>query len=127
MSVYRNSVRAFIQILEEKSNLISTIDWDELSKLPSSLPENDDEEVSEQIETWLQAQPHRQILKEAYEQNLKSLYSPEETKVDADLGIGGAKSPTPPNQASPSSKELLDNAIKRNSPLSDNAKLNEKP
>ena len=36
MSVDRNSVQAFIQILDSQSNLISLQDWDELQQLSSS-------------------------------------------------------------------------------------------
>ena len=46
---------------------------------------------------------------------------------DGNLGPGGATSPTPANQPSESSKELIQNAIKENSPLSDGKKSQPKP
>ena len=126
MSGSKNSVQAFIQILESQSNLISTLDWDELQQLSTNLPDDDDEEIAERIENWLQTESRSQIF-QAYKQNLKSLSASSPIHLNVGLGIGGTKSPTPPNQPSPSSKELIDNAIKRNSPLSDNTKTNQKP
>ncbi len=126
MSGSKNSVQAFIQILESQSNLISTLDWDELQQLSTNLPDDDDEEIAERIENWLKTESRSQIF-QAYKQNLKSLSSSSPINLNVGLGIGGTKSPTPPHQPSPSSKELIENAIKRNSPLSDNTKTNQKP
>lgn len=36
MSIYENSIRAFIQVIESNSNLISHQDWDELHQLSST-------------------------------------------------------------------------------------------
>jgi hypothetical protein len=124
MSIYKNSVEAFIQVLDSKSKLISTPDWEELEKLSSQLPE-DDEDISEIIENWLQPESRCQLL-EAYKQNLKSLSAASPINVDRNIGIANSKSQTPANQPSESSKELIENAIKRNSPLSDNTKTNQK-
>ena len=115
MSVDRNSVQAFMQILDSQSNLISLQDWDELQQLSSSLPE-DDAEISEMLENWLRTESHSQLLA-AYKQNLQKISAISTIDVSINIGIGGSKSQTPPNQPSPSSKELLDNAIKNNSPL----------
>ena len=115
MSVYRNSIQAFIQILDSPSNLISLQDWDELQQLSSSLPE-DDAEISEMLENWLRTESHSQLLA-AYKQNLQKISATSTIDVSINIGIGGSKSQTPANQPSPSSKELLDNAIKNNSPL----------
>lgn len=115
MSVDRNSVQAFIQILDSQSNLISLQDWDELQQLSSSLPE-DDAEISEMLENWLRTESHSQLLA-AYKQNLQKISATSTIDVSINIGIGGSKSQTPANQPSPSSKELLDNAIKNNSPL----------
>lgn len=115
MSVDRNSVQAFIQILDSQSNLISLQDWDELQQLSSSLPE-DDAEISEMLENWLRTESHSQLLA-AYKQNLQKISAISTIDVSINIGIGGSKSQTPANQPSPSSKELLDNAIKNNSPL----------
>ncbi|MDZ8237111.1 MAG: hypothetical protein RMZ69_08080 [Nostoc sp. ChiQUE01a] len=125
MSIYKNSVKAFNQLLDSKSKLVSIPDWEELDKLSSQLPE-DDEEISEILENWLQPESRSQLL-EAYKQNLKSLSAASPLNVDRNIGISNSKSQTPANQPSESSKELTENAIKRNSPLSDNKKPQPKP
>lgn len=124
MSIYKNSIKAFIQVLDSQSNLIPTPDWKELQQLSSQLPE-DDEEISEILENWLQPKSRSQVL-EAYKQNLESISAKFPIDVSRNIGIANSKSPTPANQPSESSKELTENAIKRNSPLSDNTKSNQK-
>lgn len=124
MSVYSNSVLAFIQVLDSQSKLIPTQDWNELQQLSSQLPE-DDEEISEILENWLQPESRSQLL-EDYKQYLKSLTAASPIDVDRNIGIANSKSQTPANQPSESSKELVDNAIKNNSPLSENTKPDKK-
>ncbi len=119
MSVYKKTIKAFMQIIETQPNLLSDEDWLDLQKLANNLPENS-EEISTLIRDWLKKEGRDQI-KEAFEENRKNIPS-EFNFSDQHLGIGGAKSPTPVNQISPSSKELLENSIKRNSPLSDTPK-----
>lgn len=125
MSVYESSIQAFVDVIESESNLISNQDWIELNQLTSNLPE-DVEEIAEEIENWMQKESRRQIL-EAYEERLKALISSSSIDLDKDLGLGNIKSPTPPNQPSPSSRELLDNAIKKNSSSSDSPPSKQKP
>lgn len=115
MSIYENSIRAFIQVIESKSNLISHQDWDELHQLSSNLPE-DVEEILEIIENWLQLDSRNQIL-QAYEQKLETIGSSSSIDLDKNLGIGNSQSPTKPNQPSQLYNKLLDNSIKKNSPL----------
>ncbi|MBD2164439.1 hypothetical protein H6G04_08475 [Calothrix membranacea FACHB-236] len=117
MSVYQTSIIAFIKILESQTNLIPLQDWTELQQLSSNLPENDNEEISEILETWLKLESRSQLL-EAYKQNLQSITATSPVDLGVNIGIGNSKSQTPPDKPSPSSKELLDNAIKHNSPLS---------
>ncbi|MEH1912125.1 hypothetical protein [Nostoc sp.] len=117
MSVYKNSIKAFIQVLDSQSNLIPTQDWNELQQLPSHLAE-DDEEISEILENWLKPESRSQLL-ETYKQHLKLLSATSPIDLDINIGIANSKSQTPVNQPSESSKELTENAIKRNSPLSD--------
>ncbi|MEH2333967.1 hypothetical protein [Nostoc sp.] len=124
MSVYKNSVLAFIQVLDSQSKLIPTQDWNELQQLSNQLPE-DNEEISEIIENWLQPESRSQLL-EAYKQYLKSLAVASPIDGDRNIGIANSKSQTPVNQPSESSKELVDNAIKNNSPLSENTKADKK-
>lgn len=125
MSISRNSIEAFIQVLDSQSNLIQTPDWNELQQLSSQLPE-DNEEIVEILENWLQPESRNQVL-EAYKQNLESITDKLPINVSANIGIANSKSQTPVNQPSESSKELVDNAIKNNSPLSDDKKPQPKP
>ncbi|MEI1373215.1 hypothetical protein PQG02_27885 [Nostoc sp. UHCC 0926] len=124
MSIYRNSIQAFIQVLDSQSKLIPTQDWNELQQLSSQLPE-DNEEIVEILENWLQPESRNQLL-EAYKQHLKSLTVASPIDVDRNIGIANSKSQTPVNQPSESSKELVDNAIKNNSPLFENTKPDKK-
>ncbi|MBE9207278.1 hypothetical protein IQ244_12230 [Nostoc sp. LEGE 06077] len=126
MSVYYNSIQAFIQILYSHSKVISLPDWEELHQMFNTLPKDDDEEISERLENWLQPESRSQLL-EIYKQNLKSISATSAIDLGVNIGIGNSKSQTPANQPSPSSKELLDNAIKENSPLSDKQKSQPTP
>jgi hypothetical protein len=126
MSIYQNSTKALIEVIESHSNLFSVEDWTELSALNSNLPEDEDE-VEEVLENWLRHLSRSQIL-QAYKQELAFIIANPDTSLDKSIGIGntkgvgGSQSPTNPNQSSQPAKELIDNAIKRNSPLSDNKK-----
>ena len=124
MSIYRNSIQAFIQVLDSQSKLIPIQDWDELQQLSSQLPDDNDE-ISEILENWLQPESRSQLL-EAYKQYLKSLTAASPIDVDRNIGIANSKSQTPANQPSESSKELVNNAIKKNYPLSENTKPDQK-
>ena len=116
MSISENSIQAFIQVIESESNLISHQDWVELNQLASNLPE-DAEEISEKIENWLQLDSRNQIY-QAYDRQLQQVPSSLSFRdLDVNLGMANSQSPTKPNQPSQSFKELLDNAIKKNSPL----------
>ncbi|MBD2511232.1 hypothetical protein H6G91_28945 [Nostoc muscorum FACHB-395] len=124
MSISRNSIEAFVQVLDSQSKLIPTQDWNELQQLSSQLPE-DNEEIVEILENWLQSESRNQVL-EAYKQNLESITNKLPINVSTNIGIANSKSQTPVNQPSESSKELVDNAIKNNSPLSENTKPDKK-
>jgi hypothetical protein len=115
MSVYKTTIKAFVDIIESKSDLFSTQDWGELNQLASDVP-NDDEQIVGEIENWLQPESRNQIL-QAYEERLEALDSSSDFNFNETLGIGNTKSSTPPSQPSVSSKEMLENAIKKNSPL----------
>jgi hypothetical protein len=120
MSIYRNSTQAFIELWE--SDVISTQEWNEFHEQAQNLQEDD--EISEAIENWLESRP--EILK-AYEERLELLDGSSSIDLKKNLGPGNTKSPTPPNQPSPSSRELLDNAIKKNSSSSDSPSSKQKP
>lgn len=112
MSIYTNSTRVFIKLFE--SGLIKTQEWNKFYQQTRNLLEN--EEVSEAIENWLESRP--EIL-QAYEEQMEILKYSSSIDSDRDLGPGRTPSPTPPNQPSQSSRELLDNAMKKNSSSSD--------
>jgi len=126
MSIYQNSAKALIQVIESQSNLFSVEDWTELAALNSNLPEDEDE-VEEVLENWLRHSSRSQIL-QAYKQELEVIIDNSNPNLDSYIGIGntkgvgGSQSSTNSNQPSQPAKELIDNAIKRNSPLSDDKK-----
>lgn len=124
MSVSERTIKAFIQVIEFQSTLLSHEDWADLHELVNNLPQ-DPEEISKNIRAWLKLEQHNQIQKAFEEQrkNIPSTFS----FSNQQLGIGNSKSPTPPNQPSQSSKEMIENVIKRNSPLSDNKNSQPKP
>ncbi|GET44502.1 hypothetical protein [Microseira wollei] len=115
MSVSYTSIQAFVNVLESKPDLISSQDWVELDQLASNLPE-DAEDITEKLENWLKPESHSQIF-QAYKQILTELIASSPINSNANLGIGKTKSSTPVNQPSESAKQLLENAIKKNSPL----------
>ncbi|MDK2410893.1 CHAT domain-containing protein [Aphanizomenon sp. PH219] len=124
MSAYQRTIQAFVKLIESESSLFSREDWDDLDKLASNLPE-DSEEISSEIRNWLELESRSQI-KQAFDKKRQEIPS-ELNKSETTLGPGGAKSPTQTNQPSESSKELIGNAIKLNSPLSDDKKSLPKP
>ena len=124
MSAYQRTIQAFVKLIESESSLFSREDWDNLDKLASNLPE-DSQEISTEIRNWLKLESRSQI-KQAFDKKRQEIPS-ELTKSENTLGLGGAKWPTPANQPSESSKELIQNAIKLNSPLSDDKKSQPKP
>lgn len=117
MSVYKNNIQAFIDVIESKFELFLTQDWVELNKLASNVLD-DDQEIADTIENWLASESRSQIL-QAYEERLEALDCSSNLNLNGNLGPGNIKFPTPPNQPSDSAKELLENAIKKNSPVSD--------
>jgi len=120
MSVYQNSVKALIKVIESHSNLISDQDWEDLATFNSNISDDKDEEdVVGALDEWLSSRS--QILN-AYQNELDFITANSDLNLGGYLGPGGSKSPTSPNQPSQPAKELIDNAIKRNYPLSDNKK-----
>ncbi|NJK66849.1 MAG: hypothetical protein HC849_23130 [Oscillatoriales cyanobacterium RU_3_3] len=115
MSVYQNYIKAFVDFIESQSDLFSAQDWSELNQLASDVP-NDDEAIANEIENWLESESRSHIL-QAYEERLEALDSSSKIDGNGNLGPGKSKSPTPPDRPSESSKEMVENAIKKNSPL----------
>ncbi|MEH2318357.1 hypothetical protein [Nostoc sp.] len=124
MSVSERTIKAFIQVIESQPTLLSIEDWTDLRDLASNLPENT-EEISTIIRSWLKLEERNQI-QEAFELQRKNIPS-SFSFSNQQLGIANSKSLTPLNQPSQASKQLIENAIKNNSPLSDNTKNNQKP
>jgi hypothetical protein len=125
MSVYRANIEAFLQAIESQPNLLSIQDWAELEKIKSDLPEDDDEEILEILENWLSLESRSQI-RAAFE-NQRNNISSSSSLSSVTLGRNNSQSSASPDKPSESSKELLDNIIKKNSPLSDSQKPNPKP
>jgi hypothetical protein len=123
MSAYQRTIQAFVKLIESESSLFSREDWDNLDKLASNLPE-DLEEISTAIRNWLKLESRSQI-KQAFDRKRQEIPSELTNGENHTLGPGGAKWPT--HQPSESSKELIQNAIKLNSPLSDDKKSQPKP
>jgi len=106
MSIYKQSIQAFIDVIDAK--IIPAEDFPDLLKVAEEMPE-DDEEIAIQIESWLEVESRSEI-QEAYMVNLKNL--PDSNL--STLSFGGAKMES--GKESESSKELLINEIKKNTP-----------
>ncbi|NJO65391.1 MAG: hypothetical protein HC836_47050 [Richelia sp. RM2_1_2] len=114
MTIFQSTIAAFTQVLESNQVDISKEDWVELTQMANDFPD-DEEQIARQIENWLEASESRSQLLEAYEE----LSSPILPKYQ---GLAGTKSQNP----SPST-ELLINAIKKNSGLSDSQPTDSSP
>ena len=124
MSAYQRTIQAFVKVIESESSLFSQEDWLSFTELINNLPD-DSEKIASEIRNWLKLESRSQI-KQAFDNKRQEIPS-ELTKSETTLGPGGTTSPTQPNQPSESSKELIGNAIKVNSPLSNDKKSLPKP
>ena len=115
MSIYQQSVQAFTEVISSNSDLMSASDWKELEEFSNNLPE-DEAEICEQIEEWLEGESRAKILA-AYEEKLDEMSSTSSTKTETTLGSGGAQPISTPSQESESLKEQVQNSIIINSPL----------
>lgn len=114
MSIY--STLAFIELFNSSS--ISESDGNEFYQQTSHL--EDDEEITEAIEDWLQSRPD---LLQAYKKHLRDLIASSSTNLEPiTLGPFSSKSSTLPSQLSPTARELLDNAILVKKPKEENKK-----
>jgi len=118
MSVYDNSIIAFIQVLETNANLLTPPDWDNLKQLSNQLPDDDIEDISDQLENWLKESASRQEIFQRYQEQREGLTEAEVRDFQATIGAGGSKSTTPANQQSPAAKDMIINSIIRHSPPS---------
>ncbi|WRH68788.1 MAG: hypothetical protein RSE13_12010 [Planktothrix sp. GU0601_MAG3] len=113
MSVCRNSVLVFIELIE-KPNSISLADWQDLQQWVNNIP-TDEEDIVDKIEAWLKLESRQQIYQE-YRQRLKET-SPS-LNLNLNLAIGNPKysSPLDPN-STPSSQLLINSIIKLSIPI----------
>ncbi|MEM1394846.1 MAG: hypothetical protein AAGG00_16455 [Cyanobacteria bacterium P01_H01_bin.150] len=118
MSNYEKQILDFIHIIEHQSDIFSHSDWLELHELNKELSD-DDEEIYQEINSWLQSESHSHVL-QAYQEQSKE--GDDSDSIDFGITLGAARSKS---STSPSTKELLDNAIQRNSPLSDSPPYNQ--
>jgi hypothetical protein len=118
MSVYENSIISFIKVIETNANLLTLPDWDNLKQLGNQLPNDDIEDISNQLENWLKASASRQELFQRYEEQREAITDEEVRDFQVTIGAGGSKSPTPANQPSPAAKDMIINSIIRHSPPS---------
>ncbi|MEQ9372234.1 MAG: hypothetical protein RIG63_24935 [Coleofasciculus chthonoplastes F3-SA18-01] len=114
MSDYESSISAFCQVLDDKSDLLSTKDWADLHQRMIKLSD-DPEEISEEIDQWLESHPD---ISTAYDEQLRKAPTDSSVNVKNRLGVGNSKSPTPANQPSPAAKDMIINHILRHSPPS---------
>ncbi|MEQ9357047.1 hypothetical protein [Coleofasciculus chthonoplastes] len=118
MSVYENSVISFIKVIETNANLLTPPDWDNLKQLSNQLPNDDIEDISNQLENWLKASASRQEFFQRYQEQREAVTDAEVRDFQVIIGAGGSKSPTPANQPSPAAKDMIINSIIRHSPPS---------
>lgn len=97
---YQDYIEAFIRAIKDRKYFISPSDWVELSQLTQDLSDEDDKKLFERIEKWLKQKSHRSHIWQAYQEQLP---------------LGGGRT-----SSKGSCKKLLDNAILKNSPSSDN-------
>ncbi|EDX78363.1 hypothetical protein MC7420_7016 [Coleofasciculus chthonoplastes PCC 7420] len=114
MSDYENSISAFCQVLDDKSDLLSTQDWADLHQRMINLSD-DTEEIIEEIDQWLESHPE---ISTAYDEQLRKASTDSSVNLNNGLGVANSKSPTPANQQSPAAKDMIINHILRHSPPS---------
>ncbi|MDT9341280.1 hypothetical protein VV11_018350, partial [Trichodesmium erythraeum 21-75] len=100
------TIKTFIDIINDQA--IPPEEFPNLLNLVEQMPE-DSEEIANQIDDWLREESRLEI-QEAYRNQVRKLPEIEWRK----LGFGGAKAP--PGNENESTKELILNAIKKNTP-----------
>lgn len=114
MSMYIASTQALINLY--KAGMISQQSFNEFNQQTCDL--EDDEDIAEAIEDWLDSQNDSQLL-EAYKNELRELTASTSVESRKTLGPGNTTSPTPPGEPNPTSRELLDNIMIKNKPSTD--------
>lgn len=122
MSIYILSTQALINLYE--AGMISQQSFNEFNQQTQNL--EDDEDIADGIEVWLESQNNSQLL-QAYENQLRELTASIATQSGTTLGPGNAKSPTPVGQPNPTSRKLIDNIMMKNKPSVDEVNSQSKP
>ncbi len=113
MSVCRNSVLVFIELIE-KPNSISLADWQDLQQWVNNIP-SDEEDIVNKIEAWLKLESRQQIRQE-YRQRLEET-SPS-LNLNLNLAIGNTKySSALDSDSTPSSQLLINSIIELSIPI----------
>jgi hypothetical protein len=124
--VNRQSIEAFISVIEMEKTKLSETDWKELQQMAIDLPE-DEEEIANIIEGWLESEG-RQTLLDSYDNQLeisKEKKSPQETDEIMTLGPFRSK-PKDRDGQNKTGKQMIINSIQRNSPPSIQSSAKEK-
>ncbi|MGB3403339.1 MAG: hypothetical protein WBA77_11680 [Microcoleaceae cyanobacterium] len=103
------STQALINLYQ--TGIISQASFNEFYQQTHNL--EDDEDIAEAIDTWLESQNNSQLL-QAYEDQLRELTASTSIESSQTLGPGNSQSPTPVGKPSSTSRELIDNIMIKN-------------
>lgn len=121
MSINQSSIAAFVELVE--SGIIPQSEVTEFYQPHRDL--QDDEEIVRVIETWLK-HPSRSNFLASYREKLESLLS-ENNLAEGEIGAGGTKSTTKPNQPSETVSELFHNAMIKVTPANNSGNIQSQP
>ncbi|MFP4104136.1 hypothetical protein [Coleofasciculus sp.] len=110
MSSDADKIQTFIKLIEENPDNCFADHWQSLTELQNQLSDDDEKNV-EAVENWLKAD--RAPLQQAYTQKLSSI-NPLLGATGEKGGFGGKAKP---KQSSPSLRELIEQAAKKNTSL----------
>lgn len=122
MSMSVASTQALINLYE--AGMISQQSFNQFNQQIHNL--EDDEDITEAIEVWLESQNNSQLL-QAYENQLRELTASISVESGKTLGPGNSKSQTPVGKPNPTSRELIDNIMIKIQSSVDNADSQSKP
>jgi len=111
MSSDADKIQTFIKLIEANPDNLFADHWQSLTELQNQLSDDDEKNV-EVVENWLKA-ADRAPLQQAYTQKLSSI-NPLLGATGEKGGFGGKAKP---KQSSPSLRELIEQAAKKNTSL----------
>lgn len=120
MSEDTAKLQAFLDLVNENPDNLFADHWQSLTELLQNQFKDDDEKNFTIIETWLKESTRTAIL-EAY----KGRSRPSNPLLNATGEKGGYRTKATSGEASPSYRELIEQAVKKNTPQSDSS--NSKP